>query len=80
MYIYIYIYIYNIINNIKTAGKYDQQLYDEANQWIFDLTGKKCESLTCGTDFHEFLKDGTVLCEVINAIVSDFCFYFVFFF
>jgi len=52
----------------KIAAKYDQKLYDEANQWIFQLTGKQCESLTCGTDFHNFLKDGTVLCEVINAI------------
>ena len=52
----------------KIQGKFDQQLFDEANQWIGALTGKSCDEITCGTDFQIFLRDGVVLCELINVI------------
>lgn len=55
--------------NQKIQSKFDQQLYDEANAWVSALTGKSCENITCGTDFQIFLRDGVVLCELINVIV-----------
>jgi len=48
----------------KKAAKYDSGLEKEAAQWIEMLT-----SLTQGgSNFNEWLKDGVVLCGLINAL------------
>ncbi|KAM6956961.1 calponin-1 [Aplochiton taeniatus] len=47
----------------KLAGKYDTQKEEELRLWIQDLTGKKI-----GENFMEMLKNGVLLCELINIL------------
>eukprot|EP00033_Pygsuia_biforma_P000283 GCRY01000348.1.p1 GENE.GCRY01000348.1~~GCRY01000348.1.p1 ORF type:complete len:193 (+),score=36.16 GCRY01000348.1:86-664(+) len=47
----------------KRAAQYDPQLENEARAWIEAVTG-----LSISGDFHEELKSGVVLCELINKI------------
>ncbi|XP_029014581.1 calponin-1 [Betta splendens] len=47
----------------KLAGKYDPQKEEELRLWIQDVTGKRL-----GENFMESLKDGAVLCELINVL------------
>ncbi|KAF1379047.1 hypothetical protein PFLUV_G00171950 [Perca fluviatilis] len=47
----------------KLAGKYDPQKEEELRLWIQDVTGKKM-----GDNFMEGLKDGVLLCELINVL------------
>lgn len=47
----------------KAAAKYDHKAEMEAQQWIEKLTGIKFDK-----EFGEMLKDGVVLCHLINAI------------
>ncbi|KAK7479229.1 hypothetical protein BaRGS_00029573 [Batillaria attramentaria] len=60
--------------NRKILEKYDVNLEQEARLWIEDVIG---EELVPGSDrnqplghdkFHEVLKDGLVLCRLINAL------------
>ncbi|CAK6960276.1 calponin-1 [Scomber scombrus] len=47
----------------KLAGKYDAHKEEELRLWIQDVTGKKI-----GDGFMESLKDGVMLCELINVL------------
>ncbi|GLD69518.1 calponin-1, partial [Lates japonicus] len=47
----------------KLAGKYDPQKEEELRMWIQDVTGKRM-----GDNFMESLKDGVLLCELINVL------------
>ncbi|KAK9535619.1 hypothetical protein VZT92_007991 [Zoarces viviparus] len=47
----------------KLAGKYDHQKEEELRLWIEDVTGKRI-----GDGFMESLKDGVLLCELINVL------------
>uniref|UniRef100_UPI0037E85D2D calponin-1 n=1 Tax=Semicossyphus pulcher TaxID=241346 RepID=UPI0037E85D2D len=47
----------------KLAGKYDPQKEEELRLWIEDVTGKRI-----GDRFMESLKDGVLLCELINVL------------
>lgn len=47
----------------KIAQKYDHQKEDELRVWIEGITGKQI-----GNDFQKGLKDGVILCELINKI------------
>ncbi|KAJ3601606.1 hypothetical protein NHX12_032574 [Muraenolepis orangiensis] len=47
----------------KLAGKYDHQKEEELRLWIQDVTGKPL-----GEPFMECLKDGVLLCELINTL------------
>ncbi|KAI1883074.1 hypothetical protein AGOR_G00241500 [Albula goreensis] len=47
----------------KIAQKYDSQKEEELRVWIEDVTG-----LSIGTDFQKGLKNGTILCELINKL------------
>ncbi|XP_034450372.1 calponin-1 isoform X2 [Hippoglossus hippoglossus] len=47
----------------KLAGKYDHQKEEELRLWIQDVTGKRM-----GDNFMESLKDGALLCELINVL------------
>lgn len=48
----------------KKAAKYDPGLEQEARDWMESVTGKPLPS----GSFHEALKDGVYLCELINVI------------
>ncbi|KAI9203596.1 calponin domain-containing protein [Polychytrium aggregatum] len=52
----------------KQAAKYDPQREVEARQWIADCTG---EAIPEGASFHEVLKDGVLLCKLVNAIQKE---------
>ncbi|XP_029293253.1 calponin-1 [Cottoperca gobio] len=47
----------------KLAGKYDAQKEEELRMWIEDVTGKRM-----GDGFMDSLKDGVLLCELINVL------------
>lgn len=47
----------------KLAGKYDPQKEEELRLWMEDVTGQRI-----GDNFMESLKDGVILCELINAL------------
>ncbi|XP_074511793.1 calponin-1 [Sebastes fasciatus] len=47
----------------KLAGKYDPQKEEELRLWIQDVTGK-----SMGDGFMESLKNGALLCELINVL------------
>ncbi|XP_020322629.1 calponin-2 [Oncorhynchus mykiss] len=47
----------------KIAGKYDPQREDELRVWIEDVTG-----CVIGEDFQKGLKNGVILCELINKL------------
>ncbi|XP_028567518.1 calponin-1 [Podarcis muralis] len=47
----------------KLAQKYDPQKEHELRQWIEELTGKRI-----GENFMESLKDGVILCDLINKL------------
>ena len=49
----------------QKAAKHDPQLEDQARRWIEAVTGETLD----GT-FHEALKDGKVLCKLINILQS----------
>ncbi|XP_055723360.1 calponin-2-like [Salvelinus fontinalis] len=47
----------------KIAGKYDPQREEELRVWIEDVTG-----CVIGEDFQKGLKNGVILCELINKL------------
>lgn len=47
----------------KIAQKYDPQKEEELRSWIEEVTG-----MTIGENFQKGLKDGVILCELINKI------------
>lgn len=47
----------------KLAGKYDSQKEEELRLWIQDVTGRRI-----GDNFMDSLKDGVLLCELINTL------------
>ncbi|XP_071060017.1 calponin-1 [Pseudochaenichthys georgianus] len=47
----------------KLAGKYDPQKEEDLRLWIEDVTGKQV-----GENFMESLKNGVLLCELINVL------------
>lgn len=47
----------------KLAGKYDPQKEEDLRLWIQDVTGKQV-----GENFMESLKNGVLLCELINVL------------
>ncbi|XP_059901450.1 calponin-1 [Gadus macrocephalus] len=47
----------------KLAGKYDLQKEEELRRWIQDVVGKRVPD-----PFMESLKDGVILCELINTL------------
>ncbi|KAG8006671.1 Calponin-1, partial [Nibea albiflora] len=47
----------------QLAGKYDPQKEEELRMWIQDVTSKRM-----GDNFMESLKDGVLLCELINVL------------
>ncbi|XP_072299699.1 calponin-1 isoform X2 [Eucyclogobius newberryi] len=47
----------------KLAGKYDPQKEEELRLWVEEVSGKRI-----GDNFMESLKDGVILCELINAL------------
>lgn len=56
----------------KINAKYDPQLASELLQWIEELTGEKLESTSGDQEtFFTQLKDGVVLCKLINSIQPD---------
>jgi hypothetical protein len=48
----------------KAAGKYDPAMETRAREWIEGVTGEKFNS----TPFGDMLKDGTILCQLLNKI------------
>uniref|UniRef100_A0A3Q3A1S4 Calponin n=1 Tax=Kryptolebias marmoratus TaxID=37003 RepID=A0A3Q3A1S4_KRYMA len=51
------------VGTLRLAGKYDPQKEEELRLWMEDVTGKKI-----GENFMESLKDGVLLCELINVL------------
>jgi hypothetical protein len=47
----------------RAAEKYDYEMEDEAREWIETITG-----LDIGEDFGEGLRDGVILCTLVNKI------------
>lgn len=47
----------------KAAEKYDYEMEDEARAWIEEIAG-----MQIGEDFGEGLRDGVILCELVNKI------------
>ncbi|KAM8727408.1 calponin-2 [Acanthopagrus schlegelii] len=50
----------------KIAQKYDPQKEEELRIWIQDITGKSVDP-----DFQKGLKDGVILCELINTLAPN---------
>ncbi|KAM3604675.1 uncharacterized protein V6R79_014646 [Siganus canaliculatus] len=50
----------------KIAQKYDPQKEEELRIWIEDVTGQ-----SIGPDFQKGLKNGTILCDLINRLAPD---------
>eukprot|EP00121_Abeoforma_whisleri_P006608 Awhi_evm1s6013 len=50
----------------KKDSKYNPELEAQAIDWIAELTGERSPGVK--DEFYEFLKDGQVLCALINAI------------
>merc|ERR1719498_789304 len=59
-------YVFGMDKDIqnKIKAKFDPERQAQAQAWIEQLTGKTFPS----DSFHESLKDGTLLCELINKI------------
>ncbi|KAI3475295.1 hypothetical protein L1887_63339 [Cichorium endivia] len=56
----------------KINSKYDPALAEELLVWIGEITGEQFESTSGEQDnFYQILKDGTVLCKLINAFEPD---------
>uniref|UniRef100_A0A3Q0RWU5 Calponin n=1 Tax=Amphilophus citrinellus TaxID=61819 RepID=A0A3Q0RWU5_AMPCI len=53
----------SLISASQLAGKYDPQKEEELRLWIEDVIGKRI-----GDNFMESLKDGVMLCELINVL------------
>ncbi|KAJ3148170.1 Muscle-specific protein 20 [Geranomyces michiganensis] len=51
----------------KAAAKYDPVREAEARAWIEKVTGEQFAS----DDFHESLKDGVLLCKLVNKLLPD---------
>ncbi|KAJ3144511.1 Muscle-specific protein 20 [Geranomyces variabilis] len=51
----------------KAAAKYDPVREAEARAWIEQITGEKFAS----DDFQESLKDGVLLCKLVNALLPS---------
>ncbi|TMW65935.1 hypothetical protein Poli38472_003700 [Pythium oligandrum] len=47
----------------RAAERYDYDLEDEARYWVEEITG-----MEIGDDFGEGLRDGVILCELVNKI------------
>lgn len=52
----------------KTASKYDQRLAMEACDWICEITSVAKPPGVSSDDVHDWLKDGKLLCNLINCI------------
>ncbi|RWS27246.1 calponin-like protein [Leptotrombidium deliense] len=55
----------------KVNMKYDAQAASEILQWIQELTGENINTSGDRDNFHETLKNGQLLCRLINAIKPD---------
>ncbi|XP_045138343.1 myophilin-like [Portunus trituberculatus] len=52
----------------KVEAKYSEQLAAECLEWIAAITGKDVDPNGAMDNFYEQLKNGVLLCEVINAL------------
>jgi len=52
----------------KIMGKYSEELAAEALEWVKEVTGDNICTAGDMDNFHEVLKDGTVLCRLINDL------------
>eukprot|EP00112_Aurelia_sp_Birch-Aquarium-sp1_P006769 Seg1740.3 transcript_id=Seg1740.3/GoldUCD/mRNA.D3Y31 product="Muscle-specific protein 20" protein_id=Seg1740.3/GoldUCD/D3Y31 len=56
----------------KLDGKYDPKLEKEATEWIEKVLGEKFFAGASGADaVHEKLKDGVILCNLVNRIKPE---------
>ncbi|KND02200.1 uncharacterized protein SPPG_02686 [Spizellomyces punctatus DAOM BR117] len=51
----------------KAAAKYDPAREAEARAWVEEVTGEKCQ----GETLQDGLRDGVLLCKLINVLLPD---------
>ncbi|XP_030766054.1 myophilin [Sitophilus oryzae] len=54
----------------KVNAKYSEELASESLEWISKVTGDNINTAGDMDNFYEVLKDGTLLCKLVNAIQS----------
>ena len=54
--------------SLQKAAKYDEELAAVAKQWICDVTGENNSEDYSSDSIHQWLKDGTILCRLINGL------------
>ncbi|XP_050300742.1 myophilin isoform X2 [Anthonomus grandis grandis] len=52
----------------KVNAKYSEQLASECLEWVRSITGEDINTAGDMDSFYETLKDGTLLCRLVNAI------------
>uniref|UniRef100_A0A914CUG4 Calponin-homology (CH) domain-containing protein n=1 Tax=Acrobeloides nanus TaxID=290746 RepID=A0A914CUG4_9BILA len=55
----------------KIHGKYDPQLAQQILEWVVDVSGQQINTSGDVDNFLSTLKDGTVLCNLANALSPD---------
>lgn len=58
----------NAAAQAKILSKYNEDIAREMLQWINKLTGEPSNTDGSAENFYEVLKDGTLLCKLVNAI------------
>ncbi|KAK4320070.1 hypothetical protein Pmani_009036 [Petrolisthes manimaculis] len=53
----------------KIEAKFSEQQAGECLQWIAEVTGKDMDTTGSADNFYELLKNGMLLCEVINTLM-----------
>ena len=59
-----------LLLTLQIAGKYDANLDAQARDWINQIVGTEIDIDSNPDTLQEALKDGVVLCQLINAIAS----------
>ncbi|XP_071514927.1 myophilin [Panulirus ornatus] len=52
----------------KVDAKYNEEQAAECLQWIVEVTGQELNVSGAADNFYEILRDGVLLCEVINTL------------
>lgn len=55
----------------KINSKYSEELAQESLEWIKAITGENINTSGDMDNFYETLKDGTLLCRLVNSIKTD---------
>lgn len=60
--------MFSLLPTFQIAGKRNPQMDKEAQEWIETILGEKFPG---GVDYDEHLKDGQVLCKLINVLAPN---------